>query len=284
MTMIAHNHTATPTIIHDPNDVIEAMTGRRHLSWSQLTSYRGCPKRWVYSHIEGLRPEFVGSALVLGSAFHSAAQHHYEQRLIGQSPGLEQLCEVFQHAWQEQAEDAEVRYGKNDDEQSAKATGIRMIETFMKSELATPADDVIAIEETLSGSIHPDMPDLLARVDVMWQADNGVHLCDLKTSRSRWSASKVDDSAEQLLLYQTLASHLVPDQPLHLSFGVITKGVSPAVQKLDVPLLTAERGKAVVDLMLPVWDAMKAGVDFASPSPMSCATCGYQSRCPAYRG
>jgi len=279
--MIATNH---PTIVDTtgPNDLIESMTGRRYLSWSQLNSYRACPRRWFYSHVEGLEPEFVSSALLLGSAFHTAAQHHYEQQLIGQPLSQDQLTEIFHQAFKDEAGDAKVRYGKTDSEQAVKDTGVRMLEAFAKSELAMLAGSVIAIEETLSGAIHPDMPDLVARIDIAWQADDGVHLMDLKTSKSRWSLAKVDESCEQLLLYQTLASQLVPDQPVHLSFGIVTKAKSPAVQKLDVPTITAKRSNEVIDVMLPVWNSMKAGNDFASPSPMSCATCGYQSRCPAY--
>ena len=94
----------------------------------------------------------------------------------------------------------------------------------------------------------------------------------------------VNESAEQLVLYQTLSSQLAPDQAIHLHFGVVTKAQSPAVQLLDVPTRDQADADKVISLMLPVWNAMKAGVDFASPSPMSCATCGYQSRCPAYCG
>jgi hypothetical protein len=283
MTMIASKPKPDVDRTPGPNDLIESMTGRRYLSWSQLNAYRGCPRRWFYSHVEHLEPEFVNAALLLGSAFHTAAQHHYEQQLIGQPVSLEQLTDMFHQAFTEEAGDAEVRYGKNDDEQSVKDTGVRMLKAFTKSELATLPGSVIAIEETLAGQLDPRLPDLLMRIDVAWQADDGVHLMDLKTSKSRWSAAKVDESAEQLLLYQTLASQLVPDQPLQLHFGIVTKAKTPAVQKLDVAGDTT-RTSDVVDLMLPVWNAMRAGVDFASPSPMSCATCGYQSRCPAYRG
>jgi len=284
MTMIAPNPQPDTVRTPGPNDLIESMTGRRYLSWSQLNSYRGCPRRWFYSHVEGLEPEFVSSALLLGSAFHSAVQHHYEQQLIGQPASLDQLGEVFRQAWKAESGEITVRYAKDEDEQSTQYTGIRMIEAFGKSELATLPGTVIAIEETFTGPIHPDMPDLVMRIDVAWQNDDGLHLMDLKTSRSRWSHAKVDESAEQLLLYQTLASQLAPDQAMHLHFGVVTKAKSPAVQMLDMPATSDRDKQAVVDLMLPVWNAMKAGVDFASPSPMSCATCGYQSRCPAYRG
>jgi hypothetical protein len=270
----------------DPNDVIESMTGRRHVSWSQLSSYRGCPRRWFYSHVEVLQPDFVSCSLVLGSAIHDAVQHFYERQLEGLSADSSELFERFQESWKQQVEDVEVRYTKDDDEASMLACGQRMLEAFVTSELATipqSSGDLIAIEETLKGSVHPELPDLVARIDVMWQAENGLHLMDLKTSKSRWSAAKVDESADQLLLYQQLASRMDASQTLHLHFGVVSKAKSPAVQLLDVPASDDKRRDQIIDVMLPVWNGIKAGVDFASPSPMNCSTCGYQSRCPAYR-
>ena len=283
MTMIATNYLPEAKHAPGPNDIIESMTGRRYLSWSQINAYRGCPRRWFYSHVEGLETEFVSAALVLGSAFHTAVQHYYEQQLAGQPVTLDQIRDVFYNAWDDEAGDIKVRYARNDDEQSIKETGTRMLAAFIKSELATLPGSVIAIEETLAGQLDPRLPDLLMRIDVAWQDDDGVHLMDLKTSKSRWSVAKIDESCEQLLLYRVLASQLVPDQPLKLHFGVVTKAKSPAVQMLDVRG-DSSRTSDTVNLMLPVWNAMQAGVDFPSPSPMSCATCGYQSRCPAYRG
>ena len=267
-----------------PNDQIEALTGRRHLSWSQLNSYRGCPRRWFFSHVEGLKPDFVSSALVLGSAVHNAVQHHYEQRLEGLPTTVDQLIEVFRGSWAEEAADAVIRYPKQEDQQSQLALGERMLAAFHASVLASPPGDLIAIEETVTGLLHPDMPDLLARVDVVWQNDTGLHLMDLKTSKSRWSDAKVQDNADQLRLYRPLAHDLDPAQPLHLHFGVVTKAKSPATQLLDLPpeVEDGESSSSIVDMMLPVWDAMKAGVDFTSPSPMSCSTCGYKSHCPAH--
>jgi putative RecB family exonuclease len=275
----------TTTDDQQANDVIESITGRRHLSWSQLNSYRSCPRRWFFSHVEGLEPEFTSSALLFGSAIHSAAQCHYEQALAGLTTTPAELVEVYHQAWKDDQLDRDipVRFNKTESEDELHATAEKMIGAFLASDLAKPEGDLIAIEETLTGQVHEDLPDLVARIDVVWQTDESTHLMDLKTSRSRWSETKVHESADQLLLYQLLASRLAPDQELQLHFGVITKAKSPAVQLLNVPH-DEERASKVVDLMLPVWNAMKAGVDFASPSPMSCSTCPFQSRCPAYHG
>jgi len=235
--------------------------------------------------VEGVPPEFVSAALLFGSAIHTAAQHHYEQVLAGLDTTTAELVEVYRQAWQHEqhAQDTPVQFNKTEGEDDLHATAEKMLESFLASTLAAPDGDLIAIEETLTGRIHEDVPDLVARIDVVWQTDDSTHLMDLKTSRSRWSDAKVRESSDQLLLYQLLASRLAPNQDLRLHFGIITKAKSPAVQLLDVPQ-DEVRASQMVDLMLPVWNAMKAGVDFASPSPMNCPTCPFQSRCPAYHG
>ncbi len=82
-----------------PNDIVESLTRRRHLSWSQLYGYRSCPRKWFFSHVEGVQPEFVSAALVFGSAIHSSAQHHYEQALAGVTTTPVELVEVYRQAW-----------------------------------------------------------------------------------------------------------------------------------------------------------------------------------------
>ena len=270
------------TLTTHPNDLIESMTGRRHLSWSQLQSFRRCPRQWHYSHVEHAEPEFVSVALLLGSGFHAAAQHYYEQRLAGGTTDIDTLKDVFTTTWSAESteRDREVKYGKDDDQDTLADLARRMFESFLASDLANLPGDLIAIEETVKGTIHSEMPDLMARIDVAWVDDAGTHLMDLKTARSRWSNRTAQDNAEQLLLYHRLVRDLDPDQDLQLHFGVVTKAKTPAVQNLDLEV-DEGRVERSIDLMLPVWNAMQAGVDYANPNPMNCSGCGFRGRCPA---
>jgi len=270
-----------------PNDIIESMTGRRHLSWSQLSTFRGCPRKWHFSHVENAERDFVASSLLFGSAFHSAVQHHYQEQLAGLDVSNGQLQEVFSSEWQQQSEQAQVdiKYGKGESHDSLHELAGNMRSSFAESELAKPDGSIIAVEETITGSVHTQMPDMTARVDVIWQQDDGLHVTDIKTARSRWSQSKVNESADQLHLYSTMTRQMAPDEDVHLHFGIITKAKSPAVQLLDVPgAELSDESDNVLDLMLPVWNAMKAGVDYANPNPMNCSTCPYAHLCPAADG
>lgn len=273
---------AATTTTTTPNDVIESMTGRRYVSWSQLTSYRSCPRKWFFSHVEALEPEFVASSLLFGSAFHAAVQYHYEHQLIGQSVSAAQLCDAFQTAWKAERGERQVRYSKDETEDTITELASRMLAAFSESSLAQPEGSLIAIEETLTGTVHPQMPDLLARVDVIWQSDDGFHLMDVKTSKCRWSDSKLTDQADQLLLYSQLVEQLTGRDDLQLHFGIVTKAKSPATQLLPVEF-NPQRSDNTLKMMLPVWNGMKAGIDYANPNPLTCSTCPFKSRCPAHR-
>jgi hypothetical protein len=148
--------------------------------------------------------------------------------------------------------------------------------------LAGPAGNVVAIEETLTGSLSADLPDLLAIVDLIWSDDAGLHVLDFKTSRSKWSDAKVSEGAEQLLLYRALASKLAEtDTAVHLHYGILVKTKTPSMQLLDV---TAEGnpGEHLAGAIRPVWRAMQLGVDFANPSMTGCSGCSFKDRCPAH--
>ena len=270
------------------------MTGKRHVSWSQLSSFRGCPRKWWFSHVEGAQPAFIPAALLFGSAFHDAVQAHYRGRLEDNPLTLDELQGVFDASWDDQVVEAgvPVKCGARDTEGSLKDRGHAMLEAFVNSELAdlapgTPGSEqaqLLAIEEAVTGALHPDMPTFVARIDVMWRDDDGLHLMDLKTARSPWSETQARTSSQQLRLYARLASAITGDEPVRLHFGVVTKAKTPAVQRLDLPLeeTTADPDDdPVVRVMLPVWHAMAAGVDFANPNPMNCSTCPYAHLCPA---
>lgn len=268
----------------DPNGQAESITGRRYLSWSQVNSFRSCPRAFNFKYTENASPSFVGSALLFGGAIHSALQFWFERRFEGAAVNAGDLVQAYRDAWDERIEQQDgipVRYGKAEtaDTLALKAQG--MLEAFVASPLAEPAGDLIAVEERLSGPIADDLPDLLAIIDLMWVDDVGLHVLDFKTSKSKWSDIKVAEARDQVRLYSQLASSLVEaDVDVHLHFGVLTKTKVPTIQKLDVPA-QANTSNNIADVIRPVWRAIKLGIDYGNPSVSSCCGCPFRNRCPA---
>jgi putative RecB family exonuclease len=129
----------------------------------------------------------------------------------------------------------------------------------------------------------PCVPDLLGRVDLLLETDEHVIIQDFNTARSAWSPGQADEQAEQLLLYGDLVRRLAPGKALKLRFAVITKTKDPKVQILDAEF-DGERLERTKGVFKAVWSAVQAGHFYPSPSPMSCAGCGYRSQCTAWRG
>jgi hypothetical protein len=61
---------------------------------------------------------------------------------------------------------------------------------FQQSELSDPDGRILGVEEQLRGPISDDVPDLLARIDLLIETDEELAVVDFKTARSRWSAEQ----------------------------------------------------------------------------------------------
>ncbi|MEX2215167.1 MAG: PD-(D/E)XK nuclease family protein [Phycisphaeraceae bacterium] len=269
-----------------PGEIAQSISGRDYLSWSQVDQMRRCPAKYGFGYVEQSKPAFLPSSLLFGSAIHSALEHHFQQLLEGRLTSQRELMAVFMDEWRRRDNedpDVPVRFNKSESEASLIELAQRMLAAFLISPLANPQGQIIAVEEKLRGCLKASLPDVVARVDAIWLDRQAMHVIDFKTSRSRWNADKVNESADQLLLYHHMAQSMSRHTglPIKLHFGVITKGKAPVVQLLDVPV-SAGRVERVVNLIEQVWQAIKAGHYYPSPSPMNCSTCPFKSRCPAY--
>lgn len=64
-------------------------------SASQLVQYAMCPRKYAFSYVYGFEPEFRSTALVLGSAMHSAIAWWFAEKLDGRRPTLDQADGVL---------------------------------------------------------------------------------------------------------------------------------------------------------------------------------------------
>ena len=245
---------------------------------------RACLQKFHFQYVVKAAPDFVPSSLKFGSAIHATLEAHFRAYMEGIATDGPALLSAYRTAWNENDdENIPVRFNKAEDQDTLEITTNGIFGAFLLSPLAEPAGKVIAVEESLRGSLAPDLPDILARVDLIWQDHQAVHLLDFKTSRSRWNTEQLARNADQLRLYQALARPLADQMPIHLHFGVLTKAKRPVVEILDVP--STDGGvETIIDAIRPVWEAITVGNFYPVPSPQNCTTCPFKSRCPAWAG
>jgi CRISPR/Cas system-associated exonuclease Cas4 (RecB family) len=272
---------------HPPNRLAELITGRTYLSHSQLSTMRSCPRKFAFQYVEKVPGDFVPESLIFGGSIHSALELFFRAKLEGLEVTSGALLAAYHDGWKRQREAAgtriPVRFNKDQTEDTLHALAERMLTSFLASPLTHPRGEILGIEEEPRIQLDPELPDLLAIVDLVTRTDGAVHVIDFKTSRSKWTEQKAQESAGQLLLYgttvQKMSQHL--DVAVKLHFAVLTKGKKPVVQL--IPIETDEQRIAeLIDSVSQIWQAIQAGSFYPNPSPQNCSTCPFHSRSPAF--
>ena len=258
-------------------------TGRDYLSYSAISAYQRCPLAFFFRYVADLPEAMISSSLVFGASLHRAFELQMNELLAGaEPPSLESLLGEFDAAWREYDQGA-IRYGKDEDKNDLTGLAQRMLSKFQASSLARPEGTILGVEEELRGPVVSGCPDILGRLDLIVETVDAVVVTDLKTARTRWSQTQVEESASQLLLYHELARSLVPNKRLRLQFAVCTKSKQPAFELHQVPADPKQitRTKRVVER---VWRSIESGNFYPSPSPVHCPTCPYRGPCRAWQG
>jgi putative RecB family exonuclease len=270
----------------DPNELAQQLTGRDYLSYSAVSTFQRCPRRYQFHYVAGLAPAFKSSSLVFGRAVHAAVELHWRSMFeAGSPPSVDDLMAAYEKAWREDAA-PEVKFGKNESETSVADLARRMLTAFQSSPLSQLDGTVLGIEEELRAPVIPGCPDLLGRIDLITVTEGNVRLIDFKTSRAKWGDAKVEESAPQMLLYSELVSPIAEaygDLPIRLEWIVATKTKDPSLSlhTLDADPRRVAWTKAA---FRQAWRAIASGHFYPCPSTQGCSTCPYVEPCRTWRG
>lgn len=281
--------TTRPPPARSASRTAQRITGRDYLSHTQISTMRACPAKFRFAYVDHAPADHITSSLAFGGAIHTAIELHYRCRMEGLTATAEALFSAYRDAWRRQIREAgehvPIRFCKGEDENVLDDLAGRIIAAFLASPVAAVNGTVLGVEEELRVVLDPELPDVLAKVDLVVQHTDSLKVIDFKTSRSRWSEDKATESAEQLTLYGTTVARMSNDLslPVSLHFAVLTKAKNPIVQMIDVAADDA-RVHQMKQNVAGVWQAITAGNFYPSPSPQTCCTCPFKSRCPVFAG
>jgi putative RecB family exonuclease len=260
-----------------PPQPSQAAPPRDYLSFSSIRTYQQCPLRYYFRYVAGMPEETISVALVFGSAIHRAIEHHFRVLLETSCfPSQEELLAEYQAGWK--GHSVPIRFRQGQHARSFDELAARMISAFSQSQLARPAGRILAIEETLRAEIIPGLPELLGRIDLIWETKDELVITDWKSARARYSQDQIDEAAPQLLLYGELAQDIAPGKRVRLQLGVLTKTKDTSIDTHSFPFdqRQLDRTKRIVER---VWHAITAEHFFPAPSQMNCPGCPYRDPC-----
>jgi CRISPR/Cas system-associated exonuclease Cas4 (RecB family) len=220
---------------------------------------------------------------LFGADIHSAVERHYQAILSGDpKPNVERLMFAYRSAWLPHDPDA-IQFGSTETRASLDALAGKMLTAFLNSPVAIVQGRVLGVEEETRGMLVKGVPDLYGRVDLLTEDSDSLVITDIKTSRGKWSAERVEDSGEQLLLYSHLASQISPGKKIATRFLVLTKTKQPVLEEhvREGEPAAVQRTLAGVERL---WRAIEASVFYPAASTVACAGCGYRAACRVLAG
>jgi putative RecB family exonuclease len=258
-----------------------AMEPQPHtLSISQVQSYLACPLKYRFQYVEKIPRPWQPAALAFGSSVHIAIEWFHRQRLLGFTPELGQVLELFDEDWRGQRKDALV-FSEREDGDALARKGQEMLRLYV-SEAAT-SQQPVAVEDPFDVELtDPESGEILEvslRGIVDLVEEDGT-LVDLKTAGRSFDAGSLERHL-QLSAY-ALAYLLLYGQIPPLRLDVLLKTTKPRFERLPAFRTVSELSWAA-QLIRSVWEAIQTEHFFPNPS-WRCGECEYFAHCQRWRG
>ena len=263
---------------------LERMREGLHLSASALRTFLSCPWKFRLRYVDGAKPEFQPSALILGKAVHAAlAEHHLglmkETRL---APDTVLTC--FDENLNREAEiDLPIQFKGCEALDSLRETGRGLVEVYLKE---AKTGKILAVEQPFQTSLVDPRsgeelePKLVGFFDLIEEDEDGnVSVVEIKTAARKWSAGQVELDLQGSLYAEAVSrSGLAADgREARLRYDILVKNKKPILDRQHAVRRPEERHMALCVAV----DALKAieGNAFYRNPGWQCSGCQYRKQC-----
>lgn len=240
----------------------------RHLSPSQISTYRRCSMQWWFRYVAGLKMKPTGK-MTRGSATHFGIETGYQEKSrSGALPPLSVVEDATAGAFDQARETTQFEDGEKPDElkdESVKLTGLHYKEI-------APAVDPLLVEQKMT-AVVAGIP-LHLVVDVITQ--------DTTVIDNKVAGRKLDETALQTDVQ--LASYAIG---VEQSLGIPVKAVRldrliatkiPGIQQIALGRTQVDESR-LVHVAQAVSSAIEGGVFMPCDDIQTCSWCGYRKIC-----
>ena len=216
-------------------------TTQKNISYSQLSMYNECPKKWSLQYVEGYKQFSSTIHTVFGSSLHLVLQHYLTVMYDQSAAEADRIntSEMFEEALRNEYK---TQYKKNNNQHFCTPEqlrefyddGIEIIRDFAKNKGAHFSKRgwyLVGCEIPVSKSPNPDLPNIIYQgfLDVVLyhEPTNIIKIIDIKTSTRSWSDKQKKDENKQfqLLLYKKFMSEIFnhPIDNIEIEFFIVKR-------------------------------------------------------------
>ena len=200
---------------------------REHTSYSQISTYRECPRKWAFRYVYRLERERLAQAMVFGGAIHRTLARIYAKKMLSNQPmTLEEVSDHFVDDWDQAIDDAEIAidYGLTDRD-SLQAKGLGMLAEFAKLPMGL---EVVGVEKEFRADLFDPVTgelmdkQLLGYIDALVMVGGDLVVHEHKTGSRKWQQGRIDHDL-QASVYQWATN------AKRVTFNVLMKTKEPRV-------------------------------------------------------
>lgn len=224
---------------YDPEPINHAF--QKNVSYSQLSMFRQCPKKWSLQYKEGHKTYTPTIHTVFGSALHEALQHYLTVMydVSGAAADREDIIGIFE---EKLSEEYRVQYKKNGNSHFSDAVelreffedGVNIINYLIKKRsryfskkntylAGCEVPIIITPNKRYTNVVYQGYLDVVLYNETLdeWT------IIDIKTSTKGWSkwAKKDEDKQFQLILYKKFFSETfnIPLEKINIEFFIVKR-------------------------------------------------------------
>ena len=221
------------------------MMGKKTISYSQLNMYKGCPKQWKLTYLDGIKEFTPNMFLVFGTAMHEVLQTYlttmYTETIVkADSLDLHKmLSDSMKSEYQLRVKEFDNKHFSCTEEMADfYSDGVEIIDYFIKARGAyfnKKYTELLGVEIPILCEVDDnDKLMVMGFADIVMKEGDRIKIYDIKTSIYGWKAKKKKNEGDQLRIYKQYFSkqYDVPESNIDLEYFIVKRKL---YQNCDFP-------------------------------------------------
>lgn len=243
-----------------------------YFSVTQLTTYLGCPRKYLFRYVERRVAERRSAELALGSAVHSAIEWWMGERLQGREPTDEAVARLFRVDWHAQVAADEYDFEDKTPE-AYKAVGEQLVALFVtrfRSEPPMRSEERFEVFVSDPRSGEPLPVPFIGIFDLV--GDDSVG--EIKTAAKK---NGLDTYALQLSAYQ-YAHRQLTGRPARFRVIQLVKTKTPRIEVEEAEVGATDEDW-FAEVAVAAYRSVSSGVAFHPNPSWMCGRCEFWGAC-----